>query len=84
MTGDAPQLLDGEPVGDHGCDTPANRRGVLDEVVAADGEPITLQGVAKRADLSLRTLYNHFPNREALLARRSPTMRLKAGRRSRP
>jgi AcrR family transcriptional regulator len=40
---------------------------VLDEVVAASGEPITLQGVAKRADLSLRTLYNHFPNREALL-----------------
>src|SRR5580700_2338195 len=40
---------------------------VLDEVVAASGEPITLQGVADRADLSLRTLYNHFPNREALL-----------------
>jgi AcrR family transcriptional regulator len=40
---------------------------VLDEVVAASGEPITLQGVAERADLSLRTLYNHFPNREALL-----------------
>src|ERR1700692_2410210 len=39
----------------------------LDEVVAAKGEPITLQGVAQRADLSLRTLYNHFPNREALL-----------------
>lgn len=39
----------------------------LDEVVATNGEPITLQGVAKRADLSLRTLYNHFPNREALL-----------------
>ena len=39
----------------------------LDEVVAADGEPITLQGVARRADLSLRTLYNHFPNREAVL-----------------
>ncbi|MBV8162021.1 MAG: TetR/AcrR family transcriptional regulator [Acidimicrobiia bacterium] len=40
----------------------------LDEVVMADGEPITLQGVADRADLSLRTLYNHFPNRESLLS----------------
>src|SRR5580704_10865135 len=39
----------------------------LDEIVAASGEPITLQGVAMRADLSLRTLYNHFPNRETLL-----------------
>jgi AcrR family transcriptional regulator len=39
----------------------------LDEVAAADGEPITLQAVANRADLSLRTLYNHFRNRETLL-----------------
>ena len=39
----------------------------LDEVAAADGEPITLQAVADRADLSLRTLYNHFRNRETLL-----------------
>ncbi|GAC1443846.1 MAG: hypothetical protein NVSMB55_18550 [Mycobacteriales bacterium] len=39
----------------------------LDELVAVDGEPVTLQGVAVRADLSLRTLYTHFPNRDALL-----------------
>jgi len=39
----------------------------LEEVAAADGEPITLQAVADRADLSLRTLYNHFRNRETLL-----------------
>ncbi|MBV8296584.1 MAG: TetR/AcrR family transcriptional regulator, partial [Acidimicrobiia bacterium] len=40
----------------------------MDEVVATAGEPITLQAVADRADLSLRTLYNHFPNRESLLS----------------
>jgi AcrR family transcriptional regulator len=40
----------------------------LDELVAADGGPLTLQGVAERADLALRTLYNHFPNRDALLS----------------
>ena len=39
----------------------------LDEIVLA-GELITLQGVADRADLALRTLYNHFPNRDALLS----------------
>ncbi len=39
----------------------------LDEVAAADGEPVTLHAVADRADLSLRTLYNHFANRETLL-----------------
>src|SRR5579872_2791057 len=52
--------------------TAATRQQIIDaaleEVVAAGGEPVTLQGVAKRADLSLRTLYNHFPNREALLS----------------
>jgi len=40
----------------------------LEELVAAGGRPITLQGVADRADLALRTLYNHFPNRDALLS----------------
>jgi AcrR family transcriptional regulator len=39
----------------------------LDEIAVA-GELITLQGVADRADLALRTLYNHFPNRDALLS----------------
>lgn len=40
----------------------------LEELVAAGGWPITLQGVADRADLALRTLYNHFPSRDALLS----------------
>ena len=40
----------------------------LEELVAADGGPITLQAVAERADLALRTLYNHFPSRDALLS----------------
>ncbi|MBV9197577.1 MAG: TetR/AcrR family transcriptional regulator [Solirubrobacterales bacterium] len=40
----------------------------LDELVAADSGSITLQAVAARADLALRTLYNHFPNRGALLS----------------
>lgn len=40
----------------------------LDELVAVDGGPLTLQGVTERADLALRTLYNHFPNRGALLS----------------
>ena len=39
----------------------------LDELVHSAGDPITLQAIAARADLALRTLYNHFPNREALL-----------------
>lgn len=39
----------------------------LDELVAVGGESITMQAVADRADLALRTLYNHFPNRDALL-----------------
>jgi AcrR family transcriptional regulator len=38
----------------------------LDEV-AASGEGVTLQAVAARADVALRTLYNHFAGREALL-----------------
>jgi AcrR family transcriptional regulator len=58
-------------MGNRSATTAATRQriveAVLDEVVVANGEPITLQGVAWRADLSLRTLYNHFPNREALL-----------------
>src|SRR3978361_267066 len=39
----------------------------LDEV-AASGEGVTLQAVAARADVALRTLYNHFVGREDLLA----------------
>ncbi len=40
----------------------------LDELVASPaGGPITLQAVAARADLAVRTLYNHWPNRDALL-----------------
>ena len=38
----------------------------LDEV-AASGEAVTLQAVATRADVALRTLYNHFAGREDLL-----------------
>lgn len=38
----------------------------LDEV-AASGEGVTLQAVAARADVALRTLYNHFAGREDLL-----------------
>jgi AcrR family transcriptional regulator len=40
----------------------------LEELVAADGGSITLQAVAERADLALRTLYNHYPSRDALLS----------------
>jgi AcrR family transcriptional regulator len=40
----------------------------LDEVAAAGGEGVTLQAVAERADVALRTLYNHFAGREELLA----------------
>ena len=39
----------------------------LDELVAAPSGSLTLQAVAARADLAVRTLYNHFPHREALL-----------------
>jgi AcrR family transcriptional regulator len=40
----------------------------LDELVAADGDAVTMQNIAARADVALRTLYNHFPNRDQLLA----------------
>jgi AcrR family transcriptional regulator len=40
----------------------------LEELVAADSGSITLQAVADRADLALRTLYNHFPSRDTLLS----------------
>jgi AcrR family transcriptional regulator len=40
----------------------------LDEVAAANGREVTLQAVAARADLALRTLYNHFAGRDQLLA----------------
>jgi AcrR family transcriptional regulator len=40
----------------------------LDELAAVGGEGITLQAVAARADVALRTLYNHFSGRDELLA----------------
>jgi AcrR family transcriptional regulator len=40
----------------------------LAELVAAGPEGLTLKGVAARADLSLRTLYNHYAGRDALLS----------------
>lgn len=40
----------------------------LDEAAAAGGEGVTLQAVAARADVALRTLYNYFSGREELLA----------------
>jgi AcrR family transcriptional regulator len=40
----------------------------LDELAAAGGQGITLQAVAARADVALRTLYNHFAGRDELLA----------------
>jgi AcrR family transcriptional regulator len=40
----------------------------LDEVAAAHGREVTLQAVAARADVALRTLYNHFAGRDQLLA----------------
>jgi AcrR family transcriptional regulator len=40
----------------------------LDEVAAANGREVTLQAVATRADVALRTLYNHFAGRDQLLA----------------
>jgi len=39
----------------------------LDELGTA-GEGVTLQTVARRADVALRTLYNHFAGRDELLA----------------
>jgi AcrR family transcriptional regulator len=40
----------------------------LDELVAADGDAVTMQNIAVRADVALRTLYNHFTDRDHLLA----------------
>jgi TetR/AcrR family transcriptional regulator, transcriptional repressor of bet genes len=40
----------------------------LDEVAATGGGGVTLQAVAARADVALRTLYNHFAGRDELLA----------------
>lgn len=40
----------------------------LDELVAVGGDAVSVHGVAARADFALRTLYNHFPNRDALLS----------------
>jgi AcrR family transcriptional regulator len=39
----------------------------LDEVAATNGD-VTLSAVAARADVALRTLYNHFAGRDELLA----------------
>ena len=39
----------------------------LDELAACGSEAITLQSVADRADVAVRTLYNHFANRNELL-----------------
>jgi AcrR family transcriptional regulator len=41
---------------------------VLDQVVTAGGESVTMKAVAERAGVALRTLYNHFSGREELLA----------------
>jgi AcrR family transcriptional regulator len=38
------------------------------ELLAVGGDAFTMQGVAKRADVALRTLYNYFPSRDELLA----------------
>jgi AcrR family transcriptional regulator len=40
----------------------------LDELVAAEGDAVTMQNIAARADVALRTLYNHFTDRDHLLA----------------
>lgn len=40
----------------------------IDELLAVGGDSFTMQGVAKRADVAPRTLYNYFPTREQLLA----------------
>jgi AcrR family transcriptional regulator len=49
----------------------ATRTRVLDATVEVMGEVgatnLTMQAVAERADVALRTLYNHFPSREALV-----------------
>lgn len=39
----------------------------LDELAARGSEAITLQEVADRADMAVRTLYNHFASRDELL-----------------
>jgi AcrR family transcriptional regulator len=40
----------------------------LDELATAGGEAITMQAVAQRADVAVRTVYNHFAGRDELLA----------------
>src|SRR3954469_3887318 len=51
--------------------TAATRARVLDaamEVLADQGvDGVTMQAVAERADVALRTIYNHFANREAVV-----------------
>ena len=39
----------------------------LDALVASGGQQVTMQEIAERADVALRTLYNHFSNRDDLL-----------------
>jgi AcrR family transcriptional regulator len=40
----------------------------VEELLEVGGDGFTMQGVAKRADVALRTLYNYFPTRDELLA----------------
>lgn len=39
----------------------------LDALVASGGQQVTMQEIAERADVALRTLYNHFSSRDELL-----------------
>jgi AcrR family transcriptional regulator len=53
-------------------ETAARRRRLLDAAIEVLGEAgadrLTMEAVAKRADVATRTLYNHFPSREELIA----------------
>jgi AcrR family transcriptional regulator len=52
--------------------TAATRTRVIDatlqELAESGADGLTMQAVAERADVALRTLYNHFPTREELLS----------------
>jgi AcrR family transcriptional regulator len=53
-------------------ETAARRRRLLDAAIEVLGEAgadrLTMEAVAERADTATRTLYNHFPSREKLIA----------------
>jgi AcrR family transcriptional regulator len=53
-------------------ETAARRRRLLDAAIDVLGEVgaerLTMEAVAKRADAATRTLYNHFPSRDELIA----------------